>query len=229
MNKQRYHRQLGIIDPDRLDIPIMIIGAGSVGSFVAMSLAKMGCQDITVCDFDTVEDHNMPNQLYKISDLGRLKVEALQEAVKEFADIDIKIMKEKFDFQSYKKITIVAVDSMSLRKDIWEKAKRNINIELYIEARMGKELMYIYSFPALDRTSAEEYKKHLYTDDQVAETPCTERTIVYNMNMIAGFIANMVKKFANFEESDIPFEILFDCKTLHFDTKYLRTKKATRV
>ena len=52
MNKQRYHRQLGIIDPDRLDIPIIVIGAGSVGSFVIMSLAKMGCSDITICDFD---------------------------------------------------------------------------------------------------------------------------------------------------------------------------------
>ena len=229
MNKQRYHRQLGIIDPDRLDIPIIVIGAGSVGSFVIMSLAKMGCSDITVCDFDTIENHNMPNQLYKIKDIGKSKVEALKDIIKEFTDIDIKIINDKFDFKSYKTITIVAVDSMDLRKDIWNKAKKNINVDLFIEARMGKELMYIYSFKALDRVATEEYKEFLYSSKEAAQTPCTERSIVYNMNMISGFIANMVKKYANFEESEIPFEIIFDCKTMYYETRFLRQTNVIKI
>ena len=229
MNKQRYHRQLGIIDPERLNVPILVIGAGSVGSFVVMSLAKMGCNDITVFDFDTVEDHNMPNQLYRISDIGKSKVIALKEIVKDFTGIEINAVNEKFDFKTYKSVTIVAVDSMSLRKDIWDKAKRNININIYIEARMGKELMYIYSLRNLDRTASEEYDKFLYSDEETAETPCTERAIVYNMNMIAGFIANMVKKYANLEENEIPFEIIFDCKTMYYNTRFLVENNVIKV
>ena len=50
-------RQLDILPPEQTITPITIIGAGAIGSFVALSLAKMGFDDITVYDFDKIESY----------------------------------------------------------------------------------------------------------------------------------------------------------------------------
>src|SRR5207244_2270936 len=74
----RFWRQLDLLPLERLDVPVTVIGAGAVGSFVTLTLAKMGLRDLTVFDDDVVDVHNLPNQFYRLTDLGRPKVEALQ-------------------------------------------------------------------------------------------------------------------------------------------------------
>jgi len=55
-SKADYWRQLKIFNPSKhRDIKIAMIGAGSVGSFTALVLAKMGLTNITVWDDDVVE------------------------------------------------------------------------------------------------------------------------------------------------------------------------------
>lgn len=225
INSQRYHRQLGIISPERLNIPIVIVGAGSVGSFVATIISKMGCEDITLVDFDTVENHNIPNQLYKTSDIGRPKVDAAFDTIKEFTDIEIKNKNEKFDFKSYKKITVVAVDSMEVRKKIFERSKKDINVDFLIDVRIGGELMDVYSFRPIVVKEAREYEKTLFSDEDASPIKCTEKTIVYNVTMVASFVCNYIKKYANFEDSEIPFRTIYDCKTLYQEKIFLKEGK----
>ena len=47
-----------------------------------MMLARMGCPVLNIYDFDDVEPHNIPNQYYDNGDLGKLKVDALEEKLK---------------------------------------------------------------------------------------------------------------------------------------------------
>ena len=54
------HKEL--FNPYYFNTPVTIIGAGATGSWLALMLAKLGIQDITVYDFDVVEEHNVPNQ-----------------------------------------------------------------------------------------------------------------------------------------------------------------------
>ncbi len=83
-----FHRQLDVLDVPRLArTPITVIGAGAVGSFTVLALAKCGAECITVYDDDTVESHNLPNQWYRLTDLGRPKVEALRELVREMTGV----------------------------------------------------------------------------------------------------------------------------------------------
>ena len=57
-------RQLEIAYPSQFkDRPITVIGAGGIGAATVVALAKTGFENITVYDFDTVEQHNLPNQL----------------------------------------------------------------------------------------------------------------------------------------------------------------------
>ena len=61
-----YLRQKRLFNPEEQSTEIIIVGAGSTGSFVSLNLAKMGMNKIKVIDFDIVEDHNIPNQFFRI-------------------------------------------------------------------------------------------------------------------------------------------------------------------
>ncbi len=57
-------------------VRIGVVGLGSVGALVAESLARMGCEDVTLIDFDVVESHNLDRLVTASgSDIGQLKVD----------------------------------------------------------------------------------------------------------------------------------------------------------
>ena len=67
-------------------LKIGVIGAGSVGSIVAETLARMGVQSISLMDFDDVEEVNLDRLLHATKkDIGSLKVEVLSNAIKKSA------------------------------------------------------------------------------------------------------------------------------------------------
>jgi sulfur carrier protein ThiS adenylyltransferase len=59
-----------------------IAGAGGLGSNAAISLARAGVGRLIVADFDRVEPSNLNRQQYTVRQIGRLKVEALEENVR---------------------------------------------------------------------------------------------------------------------------------------------------
>jgi molybdopterin/thiamine biosynthesis adenylyltransferase len=144
MDETKYHRQLDILDPKLMSVPVVVIGAGATGSFTALSLAKMGVRNIKVYDFDTVEEHNLPNQFYRQCDIGKPKVEALREIIEQFEGIQINAKNEKYRGQRLAGIVITCVDSMDVRLNIWKFVKNNPDVKLYIDSRMGAEVMRVY-------------------------------------------------------------------------------------
>jgi hypothetical protein len=57
-----------------------IVGAGSVGGMVGEALARIGLEDVTVIDFDKVEEHNLDRLVYATrADIGRPKIEVMAE------------------------------------------------------------------------------------------------------------------------------------------------------
>ena len=60
----------------------MIVGLGSFGSQIAIELAKAGVGTFSLFDFDRVELHNLARHTCKIDDLGRLKTDAIYDAIK---------------------------------------------------------------------------------------------------------------------------------------------------
>ena len=70
-----------------------IVGVGSVGSFVAESMARIGVTEITLIDPDRLEEHNLDRLLYgTVQDIGRFKVDIAAEAVRKDAtapDVDV--------------------------------------------------------------------------------------------------------------------------------------------
>ena len=63
---------------DLARLRVGIIGNGSVGGFVAESVVRTGIEDVSLMDFDVIEEHNLDRLNYATrDDIGRLKVETL--------------------------------------------------------------------------------------------------------------------------------------------------------
>lgn len=63
---------------------IGIVGLGSVGAFVAEALARMGFEQITLIDFDSVEKHNLDRLIGATKkDIGKLKVNVARRQIKQ--------------------------------------------------------------------------------------------------------------------------------------------------
>ena len=208
-----FWRQQDLVTPTDFEKKrITIIGVGGIGSPTALALSKMGVEKISVYDDDMVEDHNLPNQMYRISDLGKAKVEGTKDICHDFSGIDIDVHKEKFASQTVNDIVISGVDSMKSRAEIWKRLKYNPMVNLYIDARMGAEVCKIHTVNPCNPDDVRWYEKTLFPDEKASEEPCTAKAVIYNTFTIAGFIASQVKKFARAQ----PFarEIIFDLKTL---------------
>lgn len=118
---------------------IHIIGVGAVGSFIALTLAKLGIPKITIWDFDTVDEHNITNQVYTTKDIGKPKVEALKQHLLDNNPNMEVITKGKYTNQNLKGILFLSVDSIKLRYDILSNIQYNPFIELVIDGRIGLE------------------------------------------------------------------------------------------
>lgn len=207
-----FSNQISLIQPHLLNnIKVDLIGVGGIGSPTALTLAKMGIPDIRIFDADLVSDHNLPNQIFRLTDIRRPKVVAVKEVVESFSDAKITPIQEMFDgSQKLEGVVISAVDSMTARKRIWESVRFNINVPFYIEARMGAEVLRLYSLDPRDPDDISRYELTLYSSDEALHQRCTEKSIIYTVMVASGLIASQVKKWLNAET--INFEIVMDLK-----------------
>lgn len=218
LDTTKFHRQLGLVDPDKLyDLRVAIIGVGAIGSMVGITLAKMGVGTLDLYDPDTVEPHNLPNQFYRTQDIGIDKASALTRTlIEDFGAFEVNahfgaVDPNAFTLESGTDIVICAVDDMTFRKDFWEKCiKTHFNPKLYIETRMGGEDFRVYTVSPMDSTMHDPYLSTLYSTEEADGVACTERSILYNVMLIAAMVGAQVKKYVT--EDDLSFEIMGDMR-----------------
>lgn len=202
MNPAHYIRQTNLIDPAKLVDPIAIVGAGGIGSWTTLALAKMGCRSLTVFDFDVVDPGNVGPQIYSEHDIGKPKVEALQAKIPLIAEgtgveaIQDRIENQKARIQKYN-LVISAVDNMEIRKAIFEMTLKN---QTLIDGRMGGNAIELYTVPGNNPEARKIYNKTLFTQEKARELKCGERAVVYNTFIISGLIADVVAHLANGKE-----------------------------
>ncbi|MCB1734119.1 MAG: molybdopterin-synthase adenylyltransferase MoeB [Gammaproteobacteria bacterium] len=96
----RYSRQILLPQFDiegqqkLLDAHVLIIGAGGLGSPIALYLAAAGVGHIAISDFDKVELSNLQRQIaHSNRDIGRAKVDSARDAMLELnPDIDVRVI-----------------------------------------------------------------------------------------------------------------------------------------
>lgn len=188
--KERYANQLDICNPQFENASVCVIGAGWIGSTTVMCLAQMGIKNITVVDFDEVENHNLASQLYKETDIGRPKASALQENVKDFTWITINALCGKFvpSMIADVDIVIVGVDNMATRKEVAEACtSRN---KRFIDARMAGQYFEIYNYIPIFELPL--YMLTRYTDEEASPETCTNKSVSFNTFAIASILSRFV-------------------------------------
>ncbi len=181
-----YKRQISIFDPaDFTNYTITIAGLGNIGSNVALSLTKMGISRFELYDFDKVEAHNLASQAYNAHHTGVDKVFALAE--------QMELLNPTVSYESYSdkfvggvkmgQIFISAVDSMAARREICKNLPPDVFV---VDGRMGGGQIEVHSQYAADWGATLEKDG----DDD----PCGARFISYTSYVIAGLIANQVKR-----------------------------------
>lgn len=196
MEREHLLRQSDIIPVETLGTPIRVIGAGAIGSFTILQLAKMGFCDIEVWDDDEVSNENLSNQFFKIKDVGRKKVLALQDICHEFADCSIDPKDARYVKGQFPGILIVAVDNMAARRLVLEQHRMMAaTTELIIDPRMGAETALLHCYNPMDEKQCKTYEKTLYSDDDAVADRCTAKSTMYTVNLLSGLVAKTVKDF----------------------------------
>src|SRR5687767_15353043 len=78
----RFARQTGLVPRSVLEeLPVTVIGVGAIGRQLALQLAALGVESLTLIDFDQVELTNITTQGYLAEDQGLAKVHAAGKAV----------------------------------------------------------------------------------------------------------------------------------------------------
>jgi hypothetical protein len=187
-------RQRDIIPSGILGEQITVIGAGAIGSWVTLSLAKMGFENLTVFDHDKVDTVNLNSQFYRFRDVGESKVKALAQMVLDFTGTHIEPIEAKYEKGVFPGIVISAVDSMTVRKTIWEShAGFGIHTKAVIDPRMGAETALLYVMNPMRRKDMNDYAKTLYDDQDALQERCTAKATIYTANLLSGLVVKAVK------------------------------------
>lgn len=190
-----YLRQLGIFDPDEYsNLSVALIGCGAIGSFTGLSLAKMGLKNLSFFDFDSVEKHNIPNQFFRIDDIGKLKSEQIKEIIKEFCGKKELISNGKYKGGPiFSNIVISSTDNMDTRRTVFDNLKEGVN-EYLIDARMGGQVFIVYTVDLQNKNHIKQYEKTLYSDEESSKEGCTNRSIIYNVLGVASIVCSQTRR-----------------------------------
>ena len=174
-------RHISVFNPiDFGTTRVDVIGCGATGSRIAMSLAKLGILNLHLWDFDHVEGHNIANQIFGIADIGQSKVEALAHRIQADTGLTPTVHNERVDgTQVLGAVVFVLTDTMSSRKEIWEKSIRyRPHVRVMVETRMGVAEGRVYTINPLHQVEIDRWEATLCADEVAVESTCGSRTTV---------------------------------------------------
>ena len=103
IRQELFSRTRGLFENELLtDTSVFVAGVGSVGSVVALDLAKQGIINLALMDHDRMEVANLIRHVAGLSDIGRYKVFAVADAIHE-KNPHAKVLtcKRKIDWDTY--------------------------------------------------------------------------------------------------------------------------------
>ncbi|MBQ3420178.1 MAG: ThiF family adenylyltransferase [Romboutsia sp.] len=216
MVQNDYSRQSEIFNVNEwnnMNERINVIGCGATGSWVALSLAKLGIENVYLYDFDKVEMHNLPNQAFGVSDIGQNKAEAIKNTIKNLTGLEYKA----FDKQVNRNdklpgITFLLVDSMKAREGIMQSLKFNPQSKYAIETRLALEGGILHFVDCNNLEKIKNFEDTLFSDSEAQVSACGHSlSLGCTSQIVANMAVMQIIKLQN--KQDIPFKTLMDFTT----------------
>lgn len=198
---------------------VAIIGAGGIGSWVALLLSKFSI-NIRLHDSDRFEKVNQAGQIFLAEHLGMQKSAAISNLCRA-VNSESRISSYghwEGSSSNLPPIVIVAVDNMYVRKqafNAWWSRYRTSDNALFIDARLAAELYQIYTIRSKDIRAKERYLKEWFPDADADETPCSYKQTAYVAAMLGGRIVNNFVNYFSNQGADlipriVPFYIEYE-------------------
>ncbi len=232
MSEERFANQEKIINANKLaETRFVVVGAGAIGSAFVLGLSKMGARNVTLYDFDILENHNFANQLHPVSQLGKAKVDSLVAVAKDYGDCTVTPVNAPWTTGNAVDADVVVscVDNMDVRAALWKHYKsKNV---FFIDGRMSAFVFKVFGVDAVrlaggpvgiySDSSAEamsHYEGTLHSQASASIEPCGEKSIIFTVLVMAGMMLDQVKKYLNNEYR--PTETVGDLYNLTMTHKY---------
>lgn len=191
----------GFFDPAIVKEPIHLIGCGAIGSTLAVQLARCGLTNITLWDFDIVQQHNLANQQFMYKHIGFDKTEALADIL---TDINPQIklnIQGAYTDEKLSGYIFLGVDSIDVRKLVVNNNMYNNHVKAVFDFRMRLKDAQHYG---ADWSTIENRKNLLATMDFTSEeakeaTPVNACGLTMSIiPTIETVVAHGVANFINF-------------------------------
>ena len=150
----------------------------------------------------------MAGQLFRTQDIGKLKVTAIKEIVKDFSGYErITVQPDRYDPEALRSpVMFSCFDNMVARKDMfenWLQEAEKYPDSIFIDGRLNAEQFQVF-YVTLE--NALQYKnKYLFSDDEVDDTNCSYKQTTH---FAAAIAAKMVQGFTGFLDPsyELPFK-----------------------
>jgi len=196
-------KQKGFIDNEKVSKwKLKIFGVGAIGATLTVQAARVGFKDISVYDFDKVEEENIGSQEFKVPHIGMKKTEAIQKMMSDDYNMDItaidgKVTKKTEIFPEDNTIYFCGFDSLEARKMLWDKIKGFPIV--WGESRIGRDEQRYYFVDLREKNDkwVTEYEKTMASDAPRTELKCGEKG-TYPSN--AELVGKLVRQLVNIAE-----------------------------
>jgi molybdopterin/thiamine biosynthesis adenylyltransferase len=198
----RYSRQDKIVPAARLaDMEAAVIGVGAIGRNVALQLAAIGLPRLQLIDFDVVDETNVVTQGFRQADVGRTKVTAVADAVRQLnPHIIVDAITDRFRPRlPIKTVCFCCVDSIAARAAIWRAIRAKVRF--WADGRMLGEVMRVLI--AADDHGRVHYPSTLFAPSEAQAGSCTARTTIYAATIAAGLMVHQFTRWLR----DLPIDI----------------------
>lgn len=190
--------------PEKINCRIHIVGCGSVGATVAENLARCGITKFTLWDFDVVEPKNLANQIFRVKDIGKPKVEALKDILMDInpeIEADVKLKPKGWNGEQLNGFVFLAVDNIELRRKIVEMHFDNPYVRAMFDFRTRLEdaQHYAADWSDLDMKKAFLNSMAFSHDEAAEETPVSACNVTLSVCPTVRVICALgVANFMNF-------------------------------
>ena len=198
--------------------PVILGGAGGIGSFVSFFLSRLGCH-IYIYDMDTFETINMSGQLVGKQHVGREKTAVAEEIAGLFSDHTLIEGMGKYEEDSESgPIMISGFDNMTARKDMFNNWKQYVQDNpdeakecVFIDGRLLSSSYQIFIIQGDMPDNIKRYEDYLFDDSEVEDVDCTLKQTTHCAAGIAshmiGFLTNFAANVVNGGKfNQIPFK-----------------------